>query len=98
MNIVRQDQRYFCTPAATHGTDVRTILGMEVSDEQVPEAVLKALSIENATREEARRDRKKMLIETYRRSPSDTGSPEVQSKLINDVRIYKEFICSKCSF
>lgn len=87
MNIVRQDQRHLCTSTATDGAGVRTILGMEVRSDQIPETVLKALSIENATREEVRRDRKRMLIETYRRSPSDTGSPEVQSKFMNDAVI-----------
>ncbi|CDF39291.1 unnamed protein product [Chondrus crispus] len=63
---------------------VESILGLRIDSNTVPENVIRALSLENASRSEARRLRKIRLIETFRRSESDTGSPEVQIAILTD--------------
>lgn len=69
-------------PVNRSGPDdkVESVLGLKVDQASVPENVIRALSVENASRSEARRLRKMRLIERFRRSESDTGSAEVQSK------------------
>lgn len=68
-------------PAAASTAEPRmeTILGVRVDAGSLPESVARAMSLDNANRAEVRRVRKMRLIERFRRSESDTGSPEVQS-------------------
>lgn len=63
-----------------HDTSVRTIMGIRLPKTEHNSALLKALSLENASADERRRIRKQDLVQRFRRSESDTGSPEVQSK------------------
>lgn len=68
-------------PAAAAAAEPRleTVVGVRVDTGSLPESVANAMSLENASRAEVRRVRKMRLIEQFRRSESDTGSPEVQS-------------------
>lgn len=68
--------------AAVAESHMETILGTRVDPTSVPENVARAMSLENAGRAEVRRVRKMRLIERFKRSESDTGSPEVQSALV----------------
>lgn len=72
-------QRLHCT-----SSQAPTVIGTSLSRDKYPEAVLNALSLENASRSEHRQARKQGIIERYRRSPSDTGSPEVQIAILTD--------------
>lgn len=65
----------------TRENSVETILGMQLARTDGNAALIKALSLQNGSADEHRRVRKRDLIERFRQSESDTGSPEVQSTL-----------------
>lgn len=65
----------------TRENSVETILGMQLARTDRNATLIKALSLQNGSADEHRRVRKRDLIDRFRRSESDTGSPEVQSKL-----------------
>jgi hypothetical protein len=56
------------------------VLHVPVEQGSVNPLVLKALSQENASRSDAKRLKVKDTVREFRRSESDTGSPEVQGK------------------
>lgn len=60
---------------------VETVLGVKLRRKDYNPNLLRALSVENASNHEKRRVEKKSIIEQFRRSESDTGSPEVQIAL-----------------
>lgn len=59
---------------------VDTIIGLQLKKEMHSPALLNALSLENASTSEKRKIEKLSIVKKFRRSESDTGSPEVQSK------------------
>lgn len=61
---------------------VNTIVGIPLSQAKYNASLLNALSVEHGSAEERRRVRKQEVIAKFRRSDSDTGSPEVQSMFL----------------
>lgn len=60
-----------------------TIVGVQLAKSSYNASLLNALSLQNASAPELRKVRKQGIIEKYRRSESDTGSPEVQSTFLS---------------
>lgn len=71
----------FCTSSSTDPPSLeRTILNFRVDPTSIPRVLRNAISLDNASRSEKRRARKADIVERFRRSDADTGSPEVQSE------------------
>lgn len=85
-----------CTSRSTQKelNESQTVVGLKVHKDQYPEAVLKALSEENASQRELNRIRKTRMIEQFRRNDQDTGSPEVQSRSIGSTTFVNLQVCS----
>lgn len=75
---------HFCTSSSTEPPPSleRTILNLRVDPASIPPVLRSAISLQNASRSEKRRARKVDIVERFRRSDADTGSPEVQSRFV----------------
>lgn len=82
-------------PAVAAPTDdeVYTILGTKLHIANHPPSVVAALSVDNGSNIEQRRARKQDIIHRFRRSESDTGSPEVQSKFYSSLSFFCFWYC-----